>query len=135
MIQDLILRGAEGLKNIAKRVALLTQTVAEAIEQRGFDLVSQNFFDTIVIETDELPAIKTKAERQFINLRYIDNNHIGISLDETITTEDLYDLINCFENDKDPVAFDIYLDDDLQHIPTSLARHSAFLTHPVALIR
>ncbi|WP_276500590.1 aminomethyl-transferring glycine dehydrogenase [Terrimonas pollutisoli] len=126
-----VYHGAGGLKNIAKRVALLTQTVAEAIEQRGFDLISQSFFDTIVVKTDELPAIKAKAERQFINLRYIDNNHIGISLDETTTTEDLYDLINCFENDRDPVAFDIYLDDELQHIPTTLVRHSAFLTHPV----
>ncbi len=28
-------------------------------------------------------------------------------------TDDLYDLINCFENDKDPVAFDIDQDDEL----------------------
>ena len=126
-----VYHGGEGLKNIARRVALLTQTVAEAIEQRGFELVSQNFFDTIVVKTDELPAIKAKAERQHINLRYINETHIGISLDETTTTDDLYDLINCFENDKDPVAFDIYQDDELQHIPSLLTRHSAFLTHPV----
>ena len=126
-----VYHGAAGLKSIANRIAILTQTVAEAIEQRGFELVSQNFFDTIVVKTDELQAIKTKAERQQINLRYIDDKHIGISLDETITTGDLYDLINCFENDKDPVAFDIYHDDDLQHIPASLNRRSAFLTHPV----
>ena len=126
-----VYHGAEGLKNIAKRIALLTQTVAEAIEQRGFELVSQNFFDTIVVKTDELNAIKAKAERQFINLRYIDDKHIGISLDETTGIDDLYDLINCFENDKDPVAFDIYQDDELQHIPVSLTRSSAFLTHPV----
>jgi glycine dehydrogenase len=126
-----VFHGAEGLKNIAKRIVILTQTVAEAIEQRGFELVSQNFFDTIVVKTDELTAIKAKAERQHINLRYIDDKHIGISLDETTGTEDLYDLINCFENDKDPVAFDIYQDDELQHIPASLTRNSAFLTHPV----
>ena len=126
-----VCHGAEGLKNIAKRIVILTQTVAEAIEQRGFELVSQNFFDTIVVKTDELTAIKAKAERQHINLRYIDDKHIGISLDETTGTEDLYDLINCFENDKDPVAFDIYQDDELQHIPASLTRSSAFLTHPV----
>ena len=126
-----VFHGAEGLKNIAKRVALLTQTVAEAIEQRGFELVSQNFFDTIVVKTDELATIKAKAERQHINLRYINETHIGISLDETTTTDDLYDLINCFENDKDPVAFDIYQDDELQHIPNSLTRSSTFLTHPV----
>src|SRR5688500_14788043 len=126
-----VFHGAEGLKNIAKRIVILTQTVAEAIEQRGFELVSQNFFDTIVVKTDELTAIKAKAERQHINLRYIDDKHIGISLDETTGTEDLYDLINCFENDKDPVAFDIYQDDELQHIPSSLTRRSVFLTHPV----
>ena len=70
-----------------------------------------------------LHAIKEKAERQQINLRYIDNNHIGISLDETTLTEDLYDLINCFENDKDPVAFDIDQDDELRHIPSSLNKN------------
>jgi glycine dehydrogenase len=126
-----VFHGADGLKKIAKRIAILTQTVAEAVEQRGFELVSQNFFDTIVVETDELTAIKTKAERQHINLRYIDDKHIGISLDETIAIDDLYDLINCFENDKDPVAFDIEQDDELHHIPSSLTRQSGFLAHPV----
>ena len=126
-----VYHGADGLKNIAKRVAILTQTVAEAIEERGFELVSHNFFDTIVVKTDELSAIKAKAERQQINLRYIDDKHIGISLDETVATDDLYDLINCFENDKDPVAFDIHQDEELLHIPVALTRHSPFLTHPV----
>ncbi len=126
-----VFHGADGLKNIAKRIAILTQTVAEAIEQRGFELASQNFFDTIVIRTDELAVIKAKAERQFINLRYIDEKHIGISIDETTAVDDLYDLINCFENDKDPVAFDIEQDDELLHIPASLTRRSVFLTHAV----
>jgi glycine dehydrogenase len=125
-----VYHGPLGLKNIAKRVAKLTQTVAESIEQRGFELLSQNFFDTIVVKTDELATIKAKAERQRINLRYIDNNHIGISLDETTSIDDLYDLINCFENDKDPVAFDIDQDEELQHIPAGLKRQSPFLTHP-----
>ncbi len=126
-----VYHGPEGLKNIAKRVAILTQTVAESIEQRGFELLSQNFFDTIVVKTSELDTIKAKAERQRINLRYIDSNHIGISLDETTGIDELYDLINCFENDKDPVAFDIEQDDELPRIPVSLKRHSPFLTHPV----
>ncbi len=126
-----VYHGPKGLRNIATRTALLTQTVAEAIEQRGFELVSQNFFDTIVVKTDELDAIRSKAERQRINLRYIDRTHIGISLDETTTTADLYDLINCFENDSDPVAFDISEDAELQHIPAALARTSSYLSHSV----
>ena len=36
-----VYHGPEGLKNIAKRIALLTQTVAEAIEERGFEMVSE----------------------------------------------------------------------------------------------
>ncbi len=78
-----------------------------------------------------MEPIRTKAERQHINLRYIDDNHIGISLDETTATEDLYDLINCFENDIDAVAFDINQDEELLHIPEPLTRNSLFLTHPV----
>ncbi len=126
-----VYHGPEGLKQIARRVALLTQTVADAILERDFELVSDQFFDTIVVKTKDVAAIRAKAERQQINLRYIDDRHIGISLDETTTPDSLYDLINCFENDEDPVTFDINYDEDLSHIPASLTRTSAFLTHPV----
>ncbi|MBK9379842.1 MAG: aminomethyl-transferring glycine dehydrogenase [Chitinophagaceae bacterium] len=126
-----VYHGPDGLKNIAKRIALFTQTVAEAIEDRGFELLSDTYFDTIVVKTDTLKTIREKAERQLINLRYIDNNHIGISIDETTDVTDLYDLINCFEDDKNPVAFDIDQDAELQHIPSSLTRTSPFLSHPV----
>ncbi len=126
-----VFHGPTGLKDIAKRVALLTQTVAEAIEERGFELVSDNFFDTIVVKVKDITTIKEKAEKQQINLRYIDNKYIGISLDETTDIGDLYDLINCFENDKDPVAFEIHQDAELHHIPGALARVSPFLSHPV----
>ena len=126
-----VFHGPDGLKNIAKRIALLTQTVAGAIEEFGFELVSNNFFDTITVKTDNISPIKEKALRQQINLRYIDNKHISISIDETTLTEDLYDLINCFENDKNPVTFDIHSDDEPEHIPSNLSRTSSFLTHPV----
>ena len=126
-----VYHGPDGLKNIAKRVALLTQIVAEEIQDRGFELVSENFFDTIVVKVENSKPFKEKAEQQHINLRYIDNNHIGISLDETVTTTDLYDLINCFENDINPVAFSIEEDNELDHIPSFAVRTSSFLTHPV----
>lgn len=126
-----VYHGPEGLKQIAQRVAFFTQVVAEEIEARGFELASDQFFDTIVVKVDNITPYKNKAERQNINLRYINTQLIGISLDETTTTEDLFDLINCFENDVDPVAFDMDEDAELTHIPLSLARSSDFLTHPV----
>src|SRR5450432_3999793 len=57
-----VYHGPGGLKNIAKRVAMLTQTVAEAIEERGFELVSAAFFDTITVKVNDVPAIRAKAE-------------------------------------------------------------------------
>ena len=126
-----VYHGPQGLQNIAARTAILTQTVAAEIKARGFELVSENYFDTITVKVNDSSSIKEKAERQQINLRYISNNLISISLDETITVDDLYDLINCFENDINPVAFDIHADDTPNHIPSFAHRNSLYLTHPV----
>ncbi len=126
-----VYHGPDGLKNIAKRVALLTQTLAEALQQRGFELVSNSFFDTIMVKVSDTADFKAKAERQQINFFYPSNQLIGISLDETTSPKDLFDVINSFENDIDPVAFEINFDDALTHIPSSLTRTSEFLTHPV----
>ena len=126
-----VFHGADGLKKIAQRVGVLTQIVAESIEARGFQLISQNYFDTITVKADDINSIKEKAERQKINLRYIDDNCIGISLDETTMIEDLYDLINCFENDINPVGFSIEEDALPEHIPSFAKRNSSYLTHPV----
>ncbi|MEP6467318.1 MAG: aminomethyl-transferring glycine dehydrogenase [Parafilimonas sp.] len=126
-----VYHGAEGLKRIAQRIALLTQTVAESITARGFQLVSQNYFDTIAVKIDDIKSLKEKAEKQKINLRYINDNCVGISLDETVMIDDIYDLINCFENDSDPVSFSIEVDGTPQHIPVFAKRSSEYLTHPV----
>ncbi|MEQ1677569.1 MAG: aminomethyl-transferring glycine dehydrogenase, partial [Chitinophagaceae bacterium] len=126
-----VYHGPEGLKKIAKRIALFTQTVAESIEERGFELASDNFFDTIVVKVKDAVPIREKAERQLINLRYIGNQHIGISIDETTDVADLFDLINCFENDTNPVAFAIHEDAELNHIPAAISRTSSYLSHPV----
>jgi glycine dehydrogenase len=125
-----VYHGPKGLKQIATRVALLTQTVADALKERGFELVSDFYFDTIAVKVKDASGIKTKAEKQEINLRYFSNELIGISIDETTTPEDLYDLINCFEDDTNAVAFSIDEEASLQHLPAALQRSSTFLTHP-----
>lgn len=126
-----VYHGPDGLKAIAHRVALFTQIVAEQIQDRGFELLSQNYFDTIVVKTHKLEAIRQKALLQKINLRYIDDSRMGISIDETTIVEDLFDLINCFENDTDAVAFEIDAEEELFAIPRSLQRTSKYLTHAV----
>jgi glycine dehydrogenase len=126
-----VFHGPNGLRNIAKRVALLAKTLANALEERGYELVSDYFFDTVVVKVDDVKAFRDKAERQQINFRYFDNNLIGISLDETTTPSDLFDIINSFVNDVDPVAYKLDHEGQLDTIPSSLTRTSDFLTHPV----
>jgi glycine dehydrogenase len=126
-----VYHGPEGLRGIARRVALLTQTLANALEERGYDVINEYFFDTIVVKVGEVTPFRQKAERQRLNFRYYSNNLIGISLDETTTPSDLFDIINSFVNDVDPVAYELEHEDQLDIIPAPLSRTSTFLKHPV----
>ncbi|OLY93448.1 aminomethyl-transferring glycine dehydrogenase [Cnuella takakiae] len=126
-----VFHGPDGLINIAKRIALLAQTLANKVSELGFEVVHNNFFDTVVIKVDDVTPFRQKAERQHLNFRFYDNQHIGIAIDETTATTDLFDVINSFVNDVDPVAFQIEHNATLEHIPSALTRTSEFLTHPV----
>jgi glycine dehydrogenase len=126
-----VFHGPDGLRNIAKRVALLAQTLSHALEERGYEVLNESFFDTVVVKVDDVKTFREKAERQGINFRYYDAQHIGISLDETTTTSDLFDVINSFVNDVDPVDYSVEHEGSLDTIPTALTRTSEFLTHPV----
>lgn len=126
-----VFHGPDGLKDIAKRVAVLAQALGNTLSDAGFKLHSQNYFDTIVVYTSEVNAIRKAAEARQINFRYYGTNAIGISLDETTTTSDVLDIISVFAGDNNPSSFTIAEDEALTHIPTSLTRTSEFLTQQV----
>jgi glycine dehydrogenase len=126
-----VYHGPDGLRNIAKRIALLTQTLANALEERGYEVLHEYFFDTVVVKVEDVKPFREKAEKQRLNFRYYDNQLIGISIDETTTTSALFDVINSFVNDVDPVDYSIEHEGSLDIIPTALTRTSEFLTHPV----
>ena len=126
-----VYHGPDGLKKIAQRVHQLTQIVAAALQERGYKLTSNHFFDTLVIETDRLEEIRKKAIQHKINFRYISTTQIGLSIDETTEVNDLYELINCFENDKDPVSFTLDKEEVKLNWPSALQRTSGFLNQSV----
>lgn len=126
-----VFHGPDGLRQIATRVNRYASIVAAAINERGFALHSDYFFDTIVIYTDKVDVIRKKAEAQQLNLRYPGKNLIGISIDETTDVADLHDLINCFEDDVQPVSFSLDKEAGYDHIPAELHRSSSYLLHPV----
>jgi glycine dehydrogenase len=126
-----VFHGPDGLKNIASRITTLTQLVADALKERGYKLISEHYFDTITVQTDRVSIIRSKASAQRINLRYPGNDLVALSLDETTSLEDLYDLINCFEDDKQPVSFSLDKTQISQNWPAALNRNSAYLTQAV----
>lgn len=98
-----VYHGATGIKAIATRIHLLTATLATGLRQLGYEVTNQSFFDTIRVNTGENSAaelIQIAAHNQ-INLRWVDNKAIGISLDETTTEQDLIDIWQIFAGSQD----------------------------------
>ena len=125
-----VFHGPDGLKKIATRTSLLAQTTAKILGAHGFQLASSSYFDTIVINTSDAQQIVDKAGEKHINLRLINQNQVGISVDETTTVESLSQLLQCFGiNEK--INEVVLKENYLSNIPTALTRTSAFLEQSV----
>ena len=128
-----VYHGAEGLTDIAKRISLLTKTLAAELQDEGFELQNENYFDTITFKINDAENIKDISQKHEMNFHYPAENLVTISLDETTTRNNVLDIINVFTlsigNDTSFATFDN--ESDLDNIPTSLTRTSEFLLHPV----
>ncbi|WP_426702930.1 aminomethyl-transferring glycine dehydrogenase [Rhodanobacter sp. Col0626] len=123
-----VYHGPEGLTRIARRTHRLGAILAASLRQAGVD-VGTDFFDTLHITGVDAVALHDKAAAARLNLRAIDANSVGISLDETTTRADVLSLAALFGASIDDIdALDTTTADAL---PTALLRKSSFLTHPV----
>ncbi len=107
--------GPEGLKRIARRIHRLTCLLAQALDVQG------DFFDTIQVKVGAGETATLQASA--FNMRHIDTETVGISLDETTTREDVAALAQLLGKSIEADCNDA--------IPDSLRRTSPFLTHPV----
>ena len=122
-----VYHGPEGLKQIAKVVNNLTNLLAQNLKSNGFELLYESFFDTLTISTrDKTKEIIDRALSRECNLRIIDKNTIGISLDETSSLEDVENLLSIFLNK------DVKINQaENNSIPKELIRETDFLKHSV----
>ncbi|MEO6538292.1 MAG: aminomethyl-transferring glycine dehydrogenase [Ferruginibacter sp.] len=127
-----VYHGAGGLKNIAKRISLLAQTLCNELKVLGFENENEAYFDTLKINLSDTSALKALAENKEMNFYYYDNG-IQISLDETTTQRDVVDILHVFAELKGSNTAIANFDGDslLENIPSNLTRTSDFLTHPV----
>jgi glycine dehydrogenase len=119
--------GKDGLIKIAQKVNYLTSTLKENLSDIGFESKNDSFFDTLVIKTKSVTnEVHARAIANKINLRIIDSESVGLSLDETSTLEDLKILFTIFsDSDKE------LIESNEQSIPESLVRKSDFLDHVI----
>jgi glycine dehydrogenase len=126
-----IYHGPVGLINIAKRVAVLTQSLSDALADRGVQLHSKNYFDTITVTGASVETVRKAAEERGINFCYHHDGSISISLDETTSPSDVLNIISVFAPAGEASSFNIDDNAALTHIPTALTRTSEFLTQQV----
>jgi glycine dehydrogenase len=128
-----VYHGPQGLVRIARRVHRNTAILAAALGQLGYQFANASFFDTLTVKTDRAAELHATAIEHGVNLRRVDAGHVGVSLDETTTREDIALLAKVFAAGvANAAALDIdALDAQVQdRFPGQLARSSAFLTHP-----
>lgn len=94
-----VYHGADGLRDIAKRIHASAGFLAGELEKLGYKQLNTNFFDTLMIE---LPAnVSINALREIaieckVNFRYFEGGQIGISIDETTQPTDIGVLLYIF---------------------------------------
>lgn len=95
-----VYHGAEGIREIAEGIHSKTTYLNEMIQAYGYRQENTEFFDTLKITAGESAdwqtRLKEKAEALDINLYYDQDGWVGISLDETVTIDDMNDLIELF---------------------------------------
>jgi glycine dehydrogenase len=137
-----VYHGAPGLKAIAARVHGMTRLLEQLLGSL-FSLKQHNhrFFDTVCVDVPhDLERLRSEALSRGVNLRYVDDRTVGISLNETTTLEDVGDIVFAFGGWAGSALSGIreggeeFLGaiDPQTVVPwPEVRRASAFLTHPV----
>ncbi len=128
-----VYHGPEGLRKIARRVRLLTATLAKGLQEFGYQINEDPIFDTMKVTggPKSQAEIVEAAIGRGVNLRRYADGGVGISLDETVTGGDLADLLRIFgavEGEVEPGNQLISVDITYR---APHERRSDFLSHPV----
>ena len=125
-----VYHGPQGLQRIAQRIHLLTSILASGLEKQGIKPVNTSWFDTLTLHLGErTESVVKSAQEQEINLRLIDKDTVGISLDETTEIGDVTALWDVLLGDHNLDADKLALE-TTEALPGNLIRTDGFLSHP-----
>jgi len=128
-----VYHGPQGLKDIAERTHRLTAILAKGLAEKGVQ-VTDTYFDTLTITSDDAAAINARALAAGCNLRSTDAGKLGVSLDETTTAADVAQLLDIVLGEGhglDVAAIDARIvAGEATGIAADQRREDAVLTHP-----
>ena len=126
-----VYHGPVGLARIARRVHRLTAITAARLRQSGYETAAEHFFDTVTVRVPGRAfEVMSAAAAEGLNLRPVDGDTVGFSLDETTTRATVVALWRAFGIAADVADFDALDAETPDALPPDSIRTSDFLTHP-----
>ena len=121
-----VYHGPDGLRRMAHRIHRQVRALARGLEETGYRVVHDQYFDTLRVEVGEQgDELLARAQAEGMNFRDLGDGHWGIALDETTHKDDLQAILTLLGG-KLPAEVDEGPAWESVHI-----RHSRFMEHPV----
>ncbi len=126
-----VYHGPKGLQYIANKVHDLARKLSGTLESLGFQQSNPVFFDTLLYEDINTTALRKIAEKREINLNYIDQTSVSISLNEATSEVDARQLVSCFAELAGYEEEPSFSGGSEEIIPYELKRTSPFMQNEV----
>ncbi len=125
--------GPDGLVKIARRVRHATATLANGITALGHTIAPGTWFDSlrITLAGTNAAAVTSCASSLKINLRSFADGSLGVTLDETVASTDIDDLLACFAAGTKGSRSNASGPNTTPAIPSALERRGTFMTQDV----
>jgi len=125
-----VYHGPQGLRRIANEAHAKAVTIETELAKLGFEQLNDAYFDTILVKADAA-KIKAAAEARGFNFFYPDAGSVSISVNETISLQDINNVIGIFAEAAGK-SFEAVTELSQEAlVPVKLERTTAFLEHEV----
>lgn len=127
-----VYHGPDGIKAIANRIHALTASLADALKESGYEILSENYFDTITLKVGALERESIRRQSLLAGYNFFYNeDSISIALDETTMPEEINTIAEIFSSVSGKASNLNLGRNPGERIPAALLRNTSYLTHPV----
>ena len=125
-----VYHGPKGLKKISKKIHFNTAKLEKKLQDLGLTQLNTHYFDTLRIKIDA-DKVRTVAEKKEINFLYIDEQTVGISINEITDEVALLKILKVFEEVTLQKNITGKVKIENHRYPVSQKRNSPFLSNKV----